>query len=343
MTAVVVIYLPKAIPRGEIAFFSASLIGFFVFFITVLATSKTKQPGSVVFTQYVNATGGWSDGTAFMIGVGTCMYSFLATDAATHMAEELPDPGRNVPRAMWLTMVIGILTSGLWTLAFMFSTSDLEAVSLSSLPILTVYHQALNSQAGATFFACWLLFVYFGAVISCTATTGRLVWAFARDNGLPFSSTLAKVHPTLKVPANATIVCTSVSIVYGLIYIASTAAFNSIIALSILSLNVTYAIPQGIALYRGRKNVLPKRHFDLGPIFGPFCNGFSVLWIAMYTVLFCLPVFLPVEVASMNYVSVVVAGVIIIIVVMWFGLKRHVFTGPVSFTSNSKAFGGSQS
>ena len=229
---------------------------------------------------------------------------------------------------MVLTMIIGIVTSGLWTIAFMFATSDLDAVSLSALPILTVYDQALNSQAGATFFACWLLFVYFGAVISCTATTGRLVWAFARDNGLPFSGTFAKVHPTLKVPVNATIFCTVVSIVYGVIYVGSTAAFNSIIALSILSLNVTYAIPQGIALCRGRKKVLPKRPFDLGPVFGPFCNAFSVLWIALYTVLFCLPVFLPVTAINMNYVSAVVVGGVLIIVVMWFGGKRKVFTGP---------------
>ena len=82
ITAAIVIWLPRAIPRGEIA----SLLGFFVFFVVVLATSKTKQPGSVIFIRFANVTG-WSDGTAFMIGVGSAMYAFLATDSATHMAE----------------------------------------------------------------------------------------------------------------------------------------------------------------------------------------------------------------------------------------------------------------
>mgnify|MGYP003662634822 CR=1 FL=1 len=86
ITAAIVIWLPRAIPRGEIAFFSASLLGFFVFFVVVLATSKTKQPGFVIFIRFANVTG-WSDGTAFMIGVGSAMYAFLATDSATHMAE----------------------------------------------------------------------------------------------------------------------------------------------------------------------------------------------------------------------------------------------------------------
>jgi choline transport protein len=166
---------------------------------------------------------------------------------------------------MWLTMVIGIVTVIPWTLAFMFSTTDLTAVANSGLPILTVYYQALNNQAGAVFFTCWLLFVYFGALISCVATSRRLAWPFARDNGLPFSTIFRKVHSTLQVPANATLACAGFCLVYGLIYIAPTTAFNSFISMSIPSLNVTYAIPQAVALVRGRSKVFPKRNFDLGP------------------------------------------------------------------------------
>jgi choline transport protein len=75
--------------------------------------------------------------------------------------------------------------------------------------------------------------------------------------------------------------------------------------------------------------VLPKRHFDLGLHFGPFCNAFSVLWVALYTVLFCLPEFLPVTTGNMNYVSVVIAGLVCAIAVFWVGGKRNVFVGPV--------------
>jgi choline transport protein len=82
----VVILLPRAIPKGEIFFFLCNLIGFFVFFITVLGTSKHKQPASAIFSDFQNVTG-WSDGTAFMLGVGTCMYAYLATDGARHIAE----------------------------------------------------------------------------------------------------------------------------------------------------------------------------------------------------------------------------------------------------------------
>ena len=62
------------------------------------------------------------------------------------------------------------------------------------------------------------------------------------DMRQPLSKVLAKGHPTLKVTANATITCTGLSILYGLIYIASTTACNSIISIAILSLNITYLI-----------------------------------------------------------------------------------------------------
>lgn len=88
LSAIIVVLLPKTIPMGENVFFLASQVGFFVFFIAVLATSKVKQSPEVVFTKFNNVTG-WSDGMAFMLGVGSCMYAFLATDGATHIAEVL--------------------------------------------------------------------------------------------------------------------------------------------------------------------------------------------------------------------------------------------------------------
>jgi choline transport protein len=62
---------------------------------------------------------------------------------------------------------------------------------------------------------------------------------------------------------------------------------------------------------------------------GPFCNAFSVAWVGVYTVLFCFPVFLPVDAGSMNYLGVVVVGVGLLILVLWWGGKRRTFVGPV--------------
>ncbi|KAK3722687.1 hypothetical protein LTR37_002258 [Vermiconidia calcicola] len=325
----IVILLPRRIPMGESVFFWTSVIGFVVSTIAMLAVSDTKQSSKVVFTKWVNQTG-WSDGTAFLLAVGQAMYGFLCTDAATHISEELPNPSRNVPRAMWGTILVGIITVLPFTLAFLFSVTDLEAVSLSLLPIMEVYSQAFQHRGAAFFFTFWILFIYFGATIGLVVTSGRLLWAFARDGGLPFSKVFARTHPTLKVPVYSTLLTAAFCMLYGLIYIGSTTAFNSFVATAILSLNITYTIPQFMVLLRGRKNVLPARSFDLGPIFGAFCNIFSTAWVALYAILFCFPIFLPVEAVSMNYVIVVMAGTALFIALTWWlpGGKRGRFTGP---------------
>lgn len=229
---------------------------------------------------------------------------------------------------MGLTMVVGAVTVIPWTIAIMFATSDLDAVAKSTFPIITAYEQALRSRVGATVLGAWFMCMLLAATVSGVLTTSRLVWAFSRDNGLPKSHLFDQVHPRFEAPINSTILVGVFLVLYGAIYCGSTNAFNSFISLSILGLNITYVVPQFIAYWRGRDRVLPDRQFNLGPWFGPFCNVSSTVWVAFTGVLFCFPTYLPVEAGSMNYLSVVVAGVALLIAGMWFGGKRNTFSGP---------------
>ncbi|OQE10388.1 hypothetical protein PENVUL_c004G00297 [Penicillium vulpinum] len=322
----IVCLLPAALPRAEMVMFVSSFLGFVASFIAVLATRKHTQSAKTVFVDFENNSG-WSDSTSFIIGLGTCMYAYLAIDGACHIAEELPNPRSDVPRAMGLTMLIGMTTVIPWTLVFLFSITDVDDVTSSSIPVYTIYLQATQSQSAATVLTVWILFVYFGALVSCIVTTGRLAYAFARDGGLPYSTFFARINSKHQAPVNATGACAGVIILYGLIYIASVTAFNSFISMSILSLNLTYALPQAILLFRGREHILPKRPFDLGRHLGPICNAFSILWVVFITILFCFPTSIPTTTVSMNYVSVVITGISLLIMVSWWGGKRKTFSG----------------
>ncbi|KAL4786574.1 amino acid/polyamine transporter I [Aspergillus varians] len=324
--AAVLCLLPTLIPSFEKGLFITSLVGFVAFMMTVLIAKKAKNPPRMVFSDYHNESG-WSDGLGFMISCGTAMYTFIGTDSAIHVSEEVPNPTRLVPMTMCLTMIIGVFTSVPWTLSFLFAGGDLDTLGNSLLPTRQLFLQAMNNPQAATFFTCWYLFIYLGATMGCLAVAGRQTWAFARDNGLPYSSFNAKIHPRSQMPVNATLTCTVVIWIYGIIYVGSTAAFNSFLSASILVMNLSYAIPQGIVLFRNRKEILPNRPFNLGR-FGPIANAFSVAWVALYVVLFCFPIQYPTTVQSMNYVSVVVSGCLAIIFSIWFGGKRKTFSGP---------------
>ena len=90
--AAIICLLPTFIPLLEKAFFFCSLIGFVVFFITILATESPKHTSHTVFVEFNNESG-WSDGLAFIISCGTAMYAFIGTDSAIHISEViLPHP-----------------------------------------------------------------------------------------------------------------------------------------------------------------------------------------------------------------------------------------------------------
>lgn len=56
-----------------------SILGFVICFITNLAMSHHKQPASWL-TQGGLGTSGWSDGTAWLLGISNAMYAFGGTD-----------------------------------------------------------------------------------------------------------------------------------------------------------------------------------------------------------------------------------------------------------------------
>jgi len=122
-----------------------------------------------------------------------------------------------------------------------------------------------------------------------------------RSNILQFSSWVSKIHPTLKIPVNATLSVFVFGVIFGLLYLASTAAFNNIIAICTMFLNITYIMPQALLLWRGR-DVLPPRWLNLGR-YGWWINLFNVVWVAFMTVVWCFPSFAAVQVSNMSMYS----------------------------------------
>ena len=142
---------------------------------------------------------------------------------------------------------------------------------------------------------------------------------------MPFANYFSKVDTRLGFPVRTTIASIVFCCCYGLLFLASATAFNSIITSAVLFLNITYAVPQAIVLFKGRKS-LPSRYLNLGYL-GYFCNIFSILWIVVLGTLVCFPPHLPVTVGTMNYSAVVIVGLFSFIILCWFTIGKK-FDGP---------------
>lgn len=75
----------------------------------------------------------------------------------------------------------------------LFYMGPLEDVITTPLPILWIIYGITGSKTAANVLIVFLAVVFFLALFNIFASVSRLVWVFARDNGLPFSSFFAYV------------------------------------------------------------------------------------------------------------------------------------------------------
>ena len=103
-----------------------------------------------------------------------------------------------VPRSMVLSIVINGVLAFAFLIGLLFGVPDIQGAlnSHTKSPIVEIMYQTLQSKRAATAVMSLFIMVCFCAVMGMVASTSRLTWAFARDNGLPFSRTIAYVRST---------------------------------------------------------------------------------------------------------------------------------------------------
>lgn len=136
------------------------------------------------------------------------------------------------------------------------------------------------------------------------------------------------VHPRLKVPVWCIAFCTAWVVVFGCIYLGSTVAFNAILAVSILLLQVSYIVPIIVVFIRGEKAFAGhSRQWSLGK-WRRVVNAIAITFASVTGVCFIFPPAIPITGVSMNYAIVVFGIVCIMASVTWAIDGRKNFKGP---------------
>jgi amino acid transporter len=307
------------------------VVFFFVVMIGILATS-TKASDHDVWGTFING-GGWpSDGVSFCLGFLTPAFALAGVDAVVHMSEEAHNAPLNVPRAMIWSVVINGTAGFAYILTVLYSITDTDTVlnTPTGYPIVAVFLQATDNQKAATAMLTAVIIVFTMNLFGIVASVSRLIWAFSRDRGLPFSATLSHITSWNKCPTNAVVLLTVAVSLLSLINIGSTAAFNALISLTTLGFYFSYAIPIVMFAIRRRSAARPIH-------FGPWSLGKLGLPVNVLAVMFCIfliiflpfPSILPVTGPNMNYASPVFGAVMIFATVNYFFRARHRFTGPI--------------
>jgi amino acid transporter len=132
------------------------------------------------------------------------------------------------------------------------------------------------------------------------------------------------------MPLNALYLVTSICLILALIYIGSSTAFNAIVSISSLSLNISYIPPILFMLLKRVSN----QHIEYGPIklgrYGILINIASLAYILYTSTWIPFPTILPVTAQNMNYAGPITLVIIFGALIDWFlsGSKR--FEVPVA-------------
>ena len=105
-----------------------------------------------------------------------------------------------VPRSMVLSVLINGVLAFAFLIGLLFGVPDIKGAlnSPTGSPIVEIMFQTLQSKTATTAVISLFVVVCFCSLMGMVASTSRLTWAFARDNGLPFSGTIAYVRSTIK-------------------------------------------------------------------------------------------------------------------------------------------------
>jgi amino acid transporter len=186
----------------------------------------------------------------------------------------------------------------------------------------------------------------------------RVIFAFSRDNALPFSKLWKKVNTYTHTPINAVWMLVTCAAILGCLGFINISALDAVFNVASIGLYVSYTIPIFCRITIGRKNFVPGP-FSLGKWSVPI-GAVACLWVSFISVIFLLYVYhslsnkvrtgylltnlfsslcdspstISVDKWDMNY-AVVVIGAIVIGAGLWFAIDAHKwFHGPVVNVEN---------
>ncbi|KAJ4340185.1 hypothetical protein N0V87_002806 [Didymella glomerata] len=190
-------------PRVQNGLMVLHVLAFLAVVVTLwcLAPHRTARD---VFTDFSNASDWSSLGLSLMVGQISAIYSILGSDATAHMAEEVRDASRYIPISLFWSYFGNSMMAIVLLVSFLFAIDDVDAATThpSGYPFLYVFTNALSLQ-GTNALTTIVLLLVSAANVNFGASTARQTFAFARDNGLPFSAWIARVDSRKKVPSNA--------------------------------------------------------------------------------------------------------------------------------------------
>jgi basic amino acid/polyamine antiporter, APA family len=149
--------------------------------------------------------------TGFLFAFIPVMFTYSGWNAASYMAEEIRDPGRNVPRSLLMGTAVVIAVYVLINILYLYVIPIGELAGLGGRSILDVVGDRLLGARAGDILAIVAIISLAAGINAWTFAGPRVYFAMARDN--TFFKSAARVHPKYKTPAASILAQAAFSIV----------------------------------------------------------------------------------------------------------------------------------
>ncbi|TNC50107.1 amino acid permease [Rubellimicrobium rubrum] len=263
---------------------------------------------------------------AFLLGLLLPVYTITGYDASAHTAEETINASRAVP----MGMVTSVLWSGLagWIMLSSFVLM-LPSMDEAAAQGWNVFFWAMDTQVNpavkvvlyvAIFAAQWL------CGLATVTSASRMLFAFARDNGVPVASrTLATVSPRYRTPVASIWTASTLAVLFvwftSLITIAGTPAYSIVVSCTVIFLFLSFALPIGLGLVAigGPK----------WPVMGPWNMGIGTYKVVAVLSILSMALIFFIGVQPPNdWALEITLGFVVLALLIWVLVENRRFKGP---------------
>ncbi len=248
------------------------LSGYLIFIITIMLVLSllAYHEGGLefsrlfTFTNYTGTEGSvWpkSEGMVFpfLLGLLLAVYTITGFDASAHTAEETRDAAKTVPKGIVSSVVYSVIFGYILICTFVLVLPDIPTGVKNGFGFFAELLKTLPSTLQLVL-GLSILLVNYLCGLACLTSTSRMMFAFARDGGLPASAFLRKVDPTLKTPVAAVWISAILAIAATLY----AAAFSVLAVGCAVFLYISYIMPTAAGILAEGKTWKHKGPFDLG-------------------------------------------------------------------------------
>lgn len=300
--------------------------------LVIIPTNHT--PIGDVFTTFVNnstldadAAAPWPGWYVFLVGLLLAQYTFTGYDASAHMTEETRSAAVSGPRGIVGSIVVSLFAGWALLIGVNYAidpNGGYERALGFIVPPAQIFIDALGHEGGLLLLAIVIGAQFYCGMSSVTANS-RMIYAFARDGALPFSSFWHKINKRTRTPTDSIWLAAVGAFILGVPYLFNPTAYFAVTSIAVIGLYIAYIIPVYLRLRLG--NEFQRGPWHLGR-WSYVVGWLAVAWVAFIVVLFMLPQFVPITVDTFNYAPVAVSVVILFAGGWWVLSARHWFKGP---------------